>query len=108
MLTYFPFLAFSLFVLIGQGVEAGTKRLTTHPEQSAPTTRAVRAGRSHPKRLDSTYNHDMNRPSRDVTAQTVAHPSLPLNNRASRGILYTVDIEIAGVSLPVLVGLNSV
>ena len=105
MLTIFPTAAILILALMGEITKAAiTLKLTTHAEQTAPMPRACGTGRSRPRRLDTTSVNNVERRQADSgAASSFAHSPIPLNNRASQGVSYTVDIEIAGVSLPVLV-----
>jgi len=105
MLTNFPTAAILVLALMSEITKADiTLRLTTHAEQTAPMPRAFGTGRSRPRRLDTSSVNNVERRQADSgVASSVAHSPIPLNNQASRGVSYTVDIEIAGVSLPVLV-----
>jgi len=68
--------------------------LTTHTEKFTHKPRAFGTGRSRPRRQDVAPGLDM---------QAGDHTPIPLNSQASNGVLYTIDVDIAGVSLPVLV-----
>jgi hypothetical protein len=105
MLTSLPLFAISILALMGEIAKADiTLKLTTHAEQTAPMPRTLRAGRSRPRRQDTASETDIEaRQANSGAAFSMAHAPISLNNQDSRGVLYTVDIEIAGVSLPVLV-----
>jgi hypothetical protein len=89
MLTRFALLAIVPMVLMSHPVYADIST-----EKSAYTPRAVGTGRSRPRRQDLASDDD---------TQAGTHTPIPLNNKDSRGVLYTVEVEVAGVSLPVLV-----
>jgi hypothetical protein len=105
MLTNLPLVAISILALMGEIAKAGiTLKLTTLAEQTAPMPRTLGAGRSRPRRQDTASETDIEvRQANSGAASSMAHAPISLNNQDSRGVLYTVDIEIAGVSLPVLV-----
>jgi hypothetical protein len=85
-----------------------TLKLTTRAEHTAPMPRAIGAGRSRPRRQDTAVDRDVkSRQAGPDTTSSFAHTPIPLNNQASGGAIYTVDIEIAGVTLPVLVSLRA-
>jgi hypothetical protein len=109
MLTNFPVVAVSILVLMGEIANADmTLKLTTRAEQTAPTPRAFGIGRSRPRRQDVASENDIEARQADSGfASSIPHAPILLNNQASQGVIYTVDIEIAGVSLPVLVSLAS-
>lgn len=96
MLTHLSIVAVPLLVLLGQVVATDlTFKLHTHPRQSGPSPRAFGTGRSRPRRQDSAHN--------GVDLRSEVHPAIPLNNHDSGGVAYTIVIEVAGTSLPVLV-----
>lgn len=105
MLTNLPLFAISILALMGEIAKADiTLKLTTHAEQTAPMPRTLGAGRSRPRRQDTASKSDIEaRQANSGATFSMAHAPISLNNQDSRGVLYTVDIEIAGVSLPVLV-----
>jgi hypothetical protein len=109
MLTNFPIVAISITVLMGEIANADiTLKLTTRAEQNAPMPRAIGIGRSRPRRQNLASMSDIEARQADSgLASSIPHALIPLNNQASQGVIYTVDIEIAGVSLPVLVSLTS-
>jgi hypothetical protein len=109
MLTNLPIVAILILVLMGEIANADiTLKLTTRAEQNAPMPRAIGIGRSRPRRQDTPpESHLEARQADSGFASSIPHASILLNNQASRGVIYTVDIEIAGVSLPVLVSLTS-
>lgn len=102
MLTHLTLLVISLMALMTQHASADiTLKLTTRLGQSASNPRTFGTGRSRPRRQDSVFDPTSAPLSRDLA--TTAHQPMPLNNKDSKGVLYTVDVEVAGVSLPVLV-----
>ena len=105
MVTNLPTVAISILALMGEIAKADlTLKLTTHTEQTAPISRAFGAGRSRPRRQDSVVGKDIEaRQANTGITSSMAYAPISLNNQASRGVIYTVDIVIAGVSLPVLV-----
>jgi hypothetical protein len=105
MLTNLPIVTFSVFALMGEVAKADiTLKLTTRAEYTAPMPRTLGAGRSRPRRQDTASETDIEaRQAHSGAVSSMAHAPISLNNQDSRGVLYTVDIEIAHVSLPVLV-----
>jgi len=109
MLTNLPILTISILALMGEIAKADiTLKLTTRAEQTAPMPRNLGAGRSRPRRQDSAFDSDIeSRQAGPDTVSSFAHTPITLDNQASGGAIYTVDIEIAGVTLPVLVSLRA-
>jgi hypothetical protein len=105
MLTNLQLIAISILALMDEIAKADiTLKLTTHSEQTAPMPPTLGAGRSRPRRQDTAFDDYIeSRQANSGAASSMAHAPISLNNKDSRGVLYTVDIEIAGVSLPVLV-----
>jgi hypothetical protein len=109
MLTNLPLVAISILALMGEIAKADiTLKLTTHAEQTAPMPRTLGAGRSRPRRQGTTSETNIEaRQANSGAASSMAHAPIPLNNQVSGGAIYTVNIEIAGVTLPVLVSLRA-
>jgi hypothetical protein len=109
MLTILAIVAISILTLMAEIANADiTLKFTTRAEQSAPMPRAIGIGGSRPRRQDLASESDIEARQADSGfASSIPHAPIPLNNQASQGVIYTVDIEIAGVSLPVLVSLTS-
>jgi hypothetical protein len=107
--TNLPLAALSILALMGEIAKADiTLRLTTHAEQTAPMPRALGDGRSRPRRQDTASETDIEaRQANSGAASSMANAPIPLGNQASGGVIYTVDIEIAGVTLPVLASLRA-
>jgi hypothetical protein len=105
MLIKLPVVTISILALMGEIAKADISlKLTTHTGQTTAMPRALGAGRSRPRRQDTASETDIEaRQANSGAASSMSHAPISLNNEDSRGVLYTVDIEIAGVSLPVLV-----